>query len=402
MKVLLLYNRIPYPLHDGGALAVNSMAYGLEEAGCELRLFCINASRSYVAESDIPASFFEHFGLQQHRVNTHLHPLAAMWNLLEGSSYHVSRFYHPRVAHALARLLQAETFDVIQLEATFMGVYLPVIRENSKAKVVLRAHNIDYRIWQRLAAGCTQPLKRWYLKLQAQRLQQFEEELYRQTDGCLAISPTDAIQIAAIGNQPVQTVGMGIAMPEAAPVTYFEAADWQRCLFLGSLDWQPNQEAVQWLQNDIWPAIQKTSPRSSCVVAGKNAPARLMVKDHAGLKMAGFVPDAQTCMRQNPLFLVPMRSGSGIRIKILEALSLGLAVVSTRLGAEGLPVQHQRELWLAETPLEFAAAVHWLQQNPEEAFAMGERGKSMVAAHFNRQSLGKQVRTFYQKLIQTS
>lgn len=401
MKVLLLYNRIPFPLHDGGAMAVDSMARSLLEAGCDVHLFCLNASRSHVPPAQIPASLYEHFHLREFEVDTHLRPLAAAWNLLEGSSYHVSRFYDAAVAEALANLLQNTAFDLVQLEATFMGVYLPTVRKYSRAKVVLRAHNVDYRIWERLAAGSTQP-KRWYLQLQAARLKRFEEALYAQTDGCIAISPTDAQHIERLGKKPTISIGMGIELPESNGHQAFKGEDLYRCLFLGSLDWQPNQEAVQWLQNDIWPAIQKTSPRSSCVVAGKNAPARLLVKDHAGLKMAGFVPDAQACMRQNPLFLVPMRSGSGIRIKILEALSLGLAVVSTRLGAEGLPVQHQRELWLAETPLEFAAAVHWLQQNPEEAFAMGERGKSMVAAHFNRQSLGRQVRTFYQKLIQTS
>lgn len=399
MKVLLLYNRIPFPLHDGGALAVHSMAYGLKEAGCELRLFCINASRSYVAEGEIPADLFAQFGLQQHRVNTHLHPLAAIWNLLEGSSYHVSRFYHPRVAQALAHLLQAEAFDVIQLEATFMGVYLPVIRKNSKAKVVLRAHNIDYRIWQRLAAGCTQPLKRWYLKLQARRLQQFEEALYRKTDGCLAISPTDAKHIAAISHQPIQTVGMGIALPQTAPETHFEATDWQRCLFLGSLDWQPNQEAVQWLKNEVWPAIKTQSPQSSCLVAGKNCPKNWLQTAVNGFEIAGFVPDARATMLQNPLFLVPMRSGSGIRIKILEALSLGLAVVSTRIGAEGLDVTHRQQLLLAETPQEFAEAVYWLQQQPHEAVALGQRGQAWVRSSFNRLQLSNTAVAFYQQLL---
>jgi glycosyltransferase involved in cell wall biosynthesis len=399
MKVLLLYNRIPFPLHDGGALAVHSMAYGLKEAGCGLRLFCINASRSYVAESDIPADLFEQFGLQQHRVNTHLHPLAAMWNLLEGSPYHVSRFYHRRVARALTRLLQTESFDVIQLEATFMGVYLPIIRKYSGAKVVLRAHNVDYRIWERLAEGCRQPLKKWYLRLQAARLRQFEEALYQQTDGCLAISPTDASHIAAIGQKPVQTVGMGISLPPNTPETHFQDADWRRCLFLGSLDWQPNQEAVQWLKNELWPAIKKQSPQSSCLVAGKNCPDNWLQPAVDGFEIVGFVPNAQATMQQNPLFLVPMRSGSGIRIKILEALSLGLAVVSTRMGAEGMDVTHGQQLLLAETAQEFADAVCWLQQHPQEAAAMGRRGQAWVRSSFNRLQLSQTAVAFYQQLL---
>lgn len=402
MRVLLLYNRIPYPLHDGGALAVDSMARGLAQAGCEVHLFCLNASRSYVPPAQIPSALYEQFHLREFEVDTHLRPLAAAWNLLEGSSYHISRFYEPAVARALADLLQHTHFDIVQLEATFMGVYLPTVRKYSKAKVVLRAHNVDYRIWERLATGSKQPLKRWYLQLQAARLKKFEEALYAQTDGCMAISPTDAEHMAPIGKKPTTSIGMGIELPDDTNFPPMVAEDLYRCLFLGSLDWQPNQEAVTWLQNDIWPAIKKISPQSNCLVAGKNAPAQLLSKQNNDLSLAGFVANAHACMRQNPLFLVPMRSGSGIRIKILEALSLGLPVVSTRLGAEGIPIAHQAELWLAESPLEFAEAVQWLQQNPNEAFAMGQRGKAMVAANFNRQLLSEQAQLFYQNLIQAS
>ncbi|MBA4303494.1 MAG: hypothetical protein C0424_04650 [Sphingobacteriaceae bacterium] len=399
MKVLMLYNRIPYPLHDGGALAVNSMARGLQEAGCELHLFCINASRSFVPPAEIPAELFTRFHLRTFDVDTRLRPLAAAWNLLEGSAYHVSRFFQPAVANALAALLSAERFDVIQLEATFMGVYLPTIRKHSQAKVVLRAHNVDYRIWERLAEGCRQPLKKWYLRLQAARLRQFEEALYQQTDGCLAISPTDASHIAAISQKPVQTVGMGISLPPNTPETHFQDADWQRCLFLGSLDWQPNQEAVQWLKNELWPAIKKQSPQSSCLVAGKNCPDNWLQPAVDGFEIVGFVPDAQATMQQNPLFLVPMRSGSGIRIKILEALSLRLAVVSTRMGAEGLDVTHGQQLLLAETAQEFADAVRWLQQHPQEAAAMGRRGQAWVRSSFNRLQLSQTAVAFYQQLL---
>lgn len=401
MKVLLLYNRIPYPLTDGGALAVDSMARGLRQAGCEVQLFCLNASRSYVDPSHIPSELYSQFQLQQFEVDTHLRPLAAAWNLLEGSSYHVSRFYHPVVARSLAQLLSEQSFDIVQLEATFMGVYLATVRKHSKAKMVLRAHNVDYRIWERLALGCKQPLKKWYLQIQAARLRQFEETLYRQTDGCMAISPTDAQHIQSISGKPTISVGMGIDLLEEEPSTPWSPTDLNHCLFLGSLDWQPNQEAVQWLQNEVWPVIKQAAPQSSCVVAGKNAPASLLSKAVEGLQLAGFVPDAQATMRQNPLFLVPMRSGSGIRIKILEALSLGLPVISTRLGAEGLPVEHQRELWLAESPQAFADAVSWLQKHPQEAFAMGQRGKAMVLQHFNRAVLSNQARAFYQHLSES-
>ena len=398
MKILQLYNRVPHPLHDGGALAVHAMSLGLHEAGADVQLFCLNASRSWVAENELPAFWKRNFRLQAHAVDTRLYPWSAAWNLLEGSSYHVSRFYNRRVADALVQLLQREKFDIIQFEATFMGVYLPIIRQHSKAKVVLRAHNIDYRIWERLAAGSLQPLKKWYLGLQAARLKKFEEALYAAVDAVVAISEVDAAYIAQRTKAAVTVAPMGIA-PEKMPA----ASSWQtnhlpRCSFVASLDWQPNQEAVRWLHAEIWPAIRQKVAAGTCVVAGKNMPPAFADLAGNGLELLGFVPDAAQTMRENPLFLVPIRSGSGIRIKILEALALGLPVVSTTLGAEGLSVTHREQLWLADTPATFAEAVAYLQAHPDEARAMGERGRLWVQKHFNRLEIGRSLLHFYRNL----
>lgn len=398
MRILQLYNRVPHPLHDGGALAVHAMSLGLHEAGADVQLFCLNASRSRVAEAAIPAFWKSQFNMQLHAVDTRLYPWSAAWNLLEGSAYHVSRFYHPAVASALAVLLQRQNFDIIQLEATFMGVYLPIIRQHSQAKVVLRAHNIDYRIWQRLAAGCQQPLKKWYLQLQASRLQRFEEALYAAVDAVVAISEVDAAYIRQLTKAAITNAPMGLAADRAASAPNWKPENLHRCSFVASLDWQPNQEAVRWLHAELWPAIRQQAPNSLCVVAGKNAPASFAKLTGNGLDMLGFVPDAAQTMRDNPLFLVPIRSGSGIRIKILEALALGLPVVSTTLGAEGLSVTHRAQLWLADTPAAFAEAVTYLQAHPHEAYQMGERGKAWVQKHFNREEIGRSLLHFYRNL----
>lgn len=398
MKILQLYNRVPHPLHDGGALAVHAMSQGLREAGADVRLFCLNASRNRVDENELPSFWKTDFQLEAHAVDTRLYPWSAAWNLFEGSSYHVSRFYHRRVSDALAELLQRETFDIIQFEAPFMGIYLPIIRQHSRAKVVLRAHNIDYRIWERLAAGCRQPLKKWYLSLQAARLKKFEEALYAAVDAVVAISEVDASYIKQRTAAAVTSAPMGIDPEKVATEPSWRTEDLERCCFVASLDWQPNQEAVRWLHAEIWPAIRQKSPQSHCVVAGKNAPTTFAALAGNGLEMHGFVADASQTMRNNPLFLVPIRSGSGIRIKILEALALGLPVVSTRVGAEGLPLTHRNELWLADTAEAFAEAVTFLQSKPDEARAMGERGRLWVHKHFNRVEIGQSLLHFYRNL----
>ncbi|MFN3530421.1 MAG: glycosyltransferase family 4 protein [Bacteroidia bacterium] len=397
MRVLQLYNRIPWPLHDGGALAVHSLSSGLHEAGIRLRMFALNPSRNYVAPNEIPQALQEDFGLQTETVDTRLWPHKAAFNLLGKTPFHISRFYRPKIAQKLKMLLQSEQFDLIQLEAPFVGCYYEVLRTYSKAPIVLRAHNVEYRIWERLAEGCQQPLKAWYLREQAARLKKFELQLIREVNGIVAISEVDATFFRQHTPAPISVIPTGIKLDGYRPIQPNECNS-KRMHFLGSLDWQPNQEAAQWLATEIWPAIVALAPESRCQVAGKNFPAFLKALASPGLNMLGPVTDAHAFMRSHPLCLIPMRSGSGIRIKLLEALALGLPVISSTIGAEGIPVKHGKEILLANSPEEFAKCVLQLQKNEDFAFNLGQQGRAFIAAQYDSGALSKKLIDFYRQL----
>lgn len=397
MRVLIVYNKAPFPLKDGGAIAVNSLASGLAAAGVQVRLFALNPSRNYIAPNAVPEEMRQRLQLSLHPLNTDLAPHKALFNLVEGSPFHISRFFQPHIAADLQHLLQTETFDFIQLEAPFVGMYLPLIRKFSKAPVVLRAHNVEYLIWQRLAAGSKNPIKAWYLRLQAQRLQAFETKLWQQVDGIAAISHIDAQFIGQHTHQPVISLPTGIAL-DGYPALQRKDLRTDRLGFLGSMDWQPNQEAVRWFVQTIWPKLQTEFPSTSVTFAGKNFPAKLYGLAKNRLFMQGEVADANAFMLQHPIFIVPMRSGSGIRIKLLEAMALGLPIISTTLGAEGLPVEDQKHLLLADDAAGFAKALHRLQKDEDFAFNLGEQGRQLIENAFNRSVLTQQLTAFYAAL----
>lgn len=397
MRVLIVYNKAPFPLKDGGAIAVNSLASGLAAAGVQVRLFALNPSRNYIAPNAVPEEMRQRLQLSLHPLNTDLAPHKALFNLVEGSPFHISRFFQPHIAADLQHLLQTETFDFIQLEAPFVGMYLPLIRKFSKAPVVLRAHNVEYLIWQRLAAGSKNPIKAWYLRLQAQRLQAFETKLWQQVDGIAAISHIDAQFIGQHTHQPVISLPTGIAL-DGYPALQRKDLRTDRLGFLGSMDWQPNQEAVRWFVQTIWPKLQTEFPSTSVTFAGKNFPAKLHGLAKNRLFMQGEVADANAFMLQHPIFIVPMRSGSGIRIKLLEAMALGLPIISTTLGAEGLPVVDQKHLLLADDAAGFAKALHRLQKDEDFAFNLGQQGRQLIENAFNRSVLTQQLTAFYAAL----
>jgi polysaccharide biosynthesis protein PslH len=397
MRILLLYNKAPFPLKDGGAIAVNSLASGLAAAGVSVRLFALNPSRNYIAPEAVPQEMQQRLQLSLHPLNTDLAPHKALFNLLEGSPFHISRFFQYHIAAALQQLLQTEKFDLIQLEAPFVGLYLPLIQKYSSAPVVLRAHNVEYLIWQRLAAGCRNPLKAWYLRLQARRLQAFETKLWNDVAGIAAISEIDAQHIRQHTSKPVINLPTGLEMSQY-PALQRAALRTNRLGFLGSMDWQPNQEAVRWFVEAIWPQLQAEFPSTSVTFAGKNFPASLRQLANNRLVMQGEVADAVAFMQQHPIFIVPMRSGSGIRIKLLEAMALGLPIISTTIGAEGLPVIDGKHLLLADDAASFAHALQRLQKDEDFAFNLGQQGRQLIESQFNRAQLTQQLTAFYTAL----
>lgn len=397
MRVLLIYNKAPFPLKDGGAIAVNSLASGLVAAGVKVRLFALNPSRNYIAPEAVPEEMRQRLHLSLHPLNTDLVQYKALFNLVEGSPFHVNRFFQTHIAAALQELLQNEKFDLIQLEAPFVGMYLPLIRRFSSAPVVLRAHNVEYLIWQRLAEGSRNLVKAWYLRLQANRLRAFETKLWQEVDGIAAISEVDAQFIRRHTTKPLINLPTGLEL-SSYPSLKRAALQSNKLGFLGSMDWQPNKEAVRWFVQSLWPSLSIEFPNTSVTFAGKNFPASLRNLAKNRLIMQGEVEDAVVFMLEHPIFIIPMRSGGGIRIKLLEAMALGLPIISTTLGAEGLPVVDGEHLLFADDAFSFAKALHRLQKDEDFAFNLGQQGRKLVESQFNRSVLSQQLTTFYTAL----
>lgn len=244
MRILTLYNRIPYPLRDGGALAVYSMLENLRLAGHELELLCLNPSRNFVNSGDIPDQLFQQYRLGTVVVNTEISWQGALFNLCSRQPYNTTRFYSKAFVKLLESRLAEKTYDLVVLEACFMGVYLPDLRRLGVKNIVLRAHNIDHLIWERIARGEKTVLKKIYLQWQAARFKRFELALANEVDGLVPISAVDAAYFRALGiHKPVHPSPMGMHLPEHAIVPEQQL---QQVGFIGTFDWLPNQEGVGW------------------------------------------------------------------------------------------------------------------------------------------------------------
>jgi glycosyltransferase involved in cell wall biosynthesis len=384
LRVLILTNRVPYPLNDGGALSMDVFLKGFPEAGCTTRLLAMNTARHRVDEALLPKLYPQLEQVVTVPVDNRVKPLPLFWNWLFGREpYHVSRFRSDAFAQALTAQLRAFKPQVVHVESPFLASYLPLIRQYAPAaRTVLRMNNVEAEIWARLAQVARPLVKRYYLKSLAQRMAAYERKIWPLFDALLPITASDAQAVA--GFMPADQIRM---VPFLIDTTGVESAPLPqpfKAYHLAAMDWLPNVEAVRWAIEEVWPHLQAGTPGLELWFGGRHMPAHLVQLAGGNLHVEGEVPDAAAFLRDKAILVVPLRAGSGIRVKILEAMAAGKVVVSTRVGMQGIEVTNGVEAVLADTPADFAAAVTTLYQNPERAQQIADAGRAFVTQNFDR------------------
>ena len=418
MKILVLGNRVPWPLHDGGAIATYGMLRSLAENGAEVDFFSFNTKKHF-AENAIIEKYFGFCKVHLVSLDASIKPLKALWNLLFGGSYHMERYDNLDAAVELYDLIQSSNYDCVMAEGLYsMPIALRVmkqlsvkadglgsneIHENSNESVqkksikwVYRSHNLEYQIWERLAISEQQPLKRWYLALQSKRLKRYEINAWCQMDAIVPIVETDSTVIQAtvseiqknnqlnsgysVLNQPqihVYQPGIAIESPFAfvhRPLSIFH---------IGSMEWQANEQGVMWFLKKVWPLVLSAQPNVKFHLAGKGLSKTDPRFFQTGIVNHGEVDDAEVFMQSHGIMIVPIQAGSGIRIKSLEAMALGVPVVSTSIGAQGLTVESGTQMIIADDPEGFADGIIQLLLNPAASQEMTQQARVYVEQNHN-------------------
>jgi glycosyltransferase involved in cell wall biosynthesis len=395
MKVLQICNKPPYPPNEGGSMAMHAVTRMLLQQHCSVKVLAMENQKCPVSLADIPEEYRQQTGFEWIFVDTRLNPFAALRALLRNRSYHVVRFYSKTFAQRLKEILQEEQYDIIQLETVYPAVYLPLIRSCSSAKVVIRAHNIEHKIWERIAIHTRNPFKKAYLRILSRQLQRFELDALSLADGIETISPVDSEYFQKKTDTPVCVIPFGIPL---RPVQPKPSAQPHRLFSLASMNWKPNEEGIRWFVNECWPLIRQQHPELEFRIAGRHLPQKFLEPLPPGIRIVGEVADSGAFMRENGILVVPLLSGSGVRIKILEGMSLGVTVITTSIGAEGIPATHQENLLIADTPQAFAEAVSCCLGHPEECRRIGRQAAAFIREHYDEEAIARQLVEFLMKL----
>ena len=395
MKVLQLCIKPPYPPVDGGTMAMNSITQGLLREGCEVKVLSVETDKHPASMESMPAAYRKATDVESVYIDLGVKPLPAGVAMLCGESYNVKRYRSEAFAAKLREVLKGADFDVVHVESVFLTPYVPLIRKHSQAKIILRAHNVENLIWRGVAMSTRHGLKRWYLKHLALTLRAYELEHVNDYDGVVCITRNDADYFRANGcRRPITHMPFGVE-----PVKVEATAEKPASLFhIGAMDWLPNQESIKWLIEEVWPVVYREVPQARLYLAGRKMPERWMKANIDGVTVVGEVADAAQFIADKQINVVPLLSGSGIRVKIIEAMSMGKAVVTTTVGAQGIDYTDGENLLIADTPADFARQIGRLVSDSAYCKRVGEAAARLVAERYDGSALARQLIQFYEEI----
>ncbi len=397
MKILQLCPRIPFPPVDGGTIGMYNLSNALVNHGAEVKVLAFNTSKHFIAEKNIDKGYIATHHLESVFLDNRVNIKDAFINLFTKESYHISRFKSVAFEAKLKAVLLKEKFDVVQLDYLPMALYIDLIRQHSDAKIVLRAHNVEHRIWERLADEEKNIFKQWYLRKLAVRLFEFEQSVLKKIDALVSLTEEETVIFQSLGYK-----GAVCIAPTCFNIDQDQSTNQEKefsVFHLGAMDWMPNAVGMEWFIKNVWPMVTASHPHIKLYIAGNKMPDHFFSFQSENCIVQGRVNDAKQFMLDHTLMIVPLFAGSGIRVKIVEGMALGKTIISTTQGAEGLHCTHMENIIIANSADEMYKAILLCAEDKILHQRIGENARNLAVDYYDMNKVGGDVFTFYKSLL---
>ncbi len=385
-KILIITNRIPYPLKDGGNMAMNAMVQGYHNAGWQVSLLSMNTTKHYIKHEQLQKLFTHLHSFKWVDINNTLKWADIAKNFFFGNEpEHLERYRSEAFSTVLKDELVSFRPDVVQVESIYLNTYMPLIRRHSNAVVTLRMHNVEYQIWQGLAKKTKNVFKSYYLTNLAVRVRNFERTAWKDYDLLLAITEKDAHLVQRL--EEITNVIVAPFSIETDKIKLNTGNERWVGYHIGAMDWIPNYDGIRWFLHKAWPRIQRLTPTFQFYFAGRKMPDDLKETGLKGVFCMDEVPDADEFIADKKILIVSLWSGGGIRVKILEAMAAGKIVITTSKGIKGIeakPVEHYLRV---HSPDEFAKAIKWCLENKEAAEVMAMNARKLIMEKYEHKKV---------------
>ncbi|MDD4149645.1 MAG: glycosyltransferase family 4 protein [Bacteroidales bacterium] len=402
MRILIITNKMPYPPRDGGSIASLALAEALNDVGNQVTILSMNTSKHFVKPEDLPVKLTEKIKFIIVPINTDIRFNELFTNLIFSKKpYNAERFVSENFKTQLENELKSENYDLVQLEGLYLCPYIETIRQNSNAKIALRSHNIEHEIWQRAASNEKNIVKKRYKNILKKRIRNYKLNYLNKYDFLVPITERDGKKYSDLGNfKPIHVTPTGI--DEVNYIKDDTNSKFPGIFHIGALDWIPNQEGIRWFIDNVWIKFKANYPQFEFYLAGRNAPKRFekYLKDKK-IVYLGEIEDANKFINDKSIMIVPLLSGSGMRIKIIEGMVLGKSIITTSIGTEGIPTTHEENILIADNPQTFYENLEKICLNKDLHKKISSNAIDFVNTNFDNLNIAKNLTAFYHKNINT-
>ena len=400
LKILQFCNKPPFPPKDGGAIGMHNVSQGFIDSGFDLHILSVNSEKHFVDIDSLPADYLKNTKFEAVSVDLRIKAFSAFANLIfSKKSYNIERFYNKELDEKLIDILKHNKFDIIQIESIFLKDYIPSIRKYSTAKLVLRAPNVEFMIWQRLAIIEKRFFKKLYLNILAKRLKREEIQAFKEVDAIYTVTDNDIKLIRAFGiDKPIEFVPTGVDVSKDLS-TEGANTEYPSLFHLGALDWMPNLEAVKWILDNVWPSLFSEFPKLKFYIAGRRPAQWLLDLQMNGVEVVGEVDDAAAFIKSKAIMPVPLFSGSGMRVKIIEGMMLKKAIVSTSIGIEGIIHNDGKDVLIANTAQEFIDGIRKLIWDKNFYEKLCFNARENAKRHYSNKVLAQKLNAFLFEIL---
>lgn len=407
MRILYLTAQLPEPPHAGGTLRTNGLLRGVHTAGHEIHVLSFADPEALVTNRAALDEFCASIEVVQPPRRRLTHRLRDL--LLTRAADMQRRFTSTLYEERLRAILSGTSFDLIQIESLEMAAYLPIIKQvQPKTPVIYDSFNAEYDLQRTIFQIDRRNVRRLtgavYSFIQWRRLTRFERQVCHTVDHIIAVSEADAEAFKQLApGRPVSVVPNGI---HTAPYAHIDSSlNLGPCalVFTGSMNYRPNVDAALWFAEQVLDKVRARVPEAKFFIVGSQPHARLdSLRQRPDVEITGWVSEVKPFLHAAAIYVVPLRMGSGTRLKLLQAMAAGCAIVSTTIGAQGLQVTHKQHLLLANTASDFAKAIIELLENPSERDFLRQNGASYVKMDYDWSVIVPRLLCIYQQVAGNS
>ena len=385
MQILILSHKPPYPIVDGGCHAMDRMLRDilLTFPDSEIKYLSIATEKHPGQENSAPAEILNQVEFIETKISTKINPIKALIHLISRKSYHISRFKNASFKETVDSALDKYTFDLILFESIFSAGYIDEIKTKTNARLIYRAHNIEHKIWEDLSKGESNPFKKWYLKDLSKTLRAFEIQFLEKVDLIYSISTVDQQFFQECTRSECKYIPVSMLARER------EVHMKDSLCFLGAFNWKPNKEGIMWFANQIFDELQDSFPDLSLEIAGSFSEEISVLSGRKNIRLHGFVESSMDFIQNNGIFIAPLLSGSGVKMKVLEAMSLGVPCVLSIKASEGLDLPPI--IPICSNKKEFIEKLSLLLNDIDLRNKIGKAGKEFVRRDFSSELVSKRI-----------